>query len=266
MDQIPQILRKFTSQIWYFLVLPVFFFTFILIYRPCEARTFFDAGRSLFAFNVTMCMCIMLVCSVLTRISFYYIWRKRGMSYVGYAFWCLGEIILMALFCSLYMWLISRRAAPYFSIVGRCLELSCLTLLYPYLIITLVLTLVEAMKRPVSAASDELVRFSDSQHRLKLVIAPSSILFIEAEENYVRIHYLESGVEKDYVLRNSMKSIEELVTRHGLARSHRSYFINPTHVKVLRKDKDGVILAELDSGAREIPVSKKYYDNISVIL
>lgn len=188
------------------------------------------------------------------------------MSYFGYAAWCVAEIILMALFCSLYMWLAGRRTVQYFTVLGRCIELLFMTLAYPYIIITLVMCLIDASHRPASGDSEVLVRFTDSQHRLKLVIATSSILYIEAEENYVRIHYLESGIEKDYVLRNSMKSIEELVTRHGLARCHRSYFLNPSHVKVLRKDKDGVILAELDSEAREIPVSKKYYDNISAIL
>lgn len=266
MEQIPHIFRKFTSQIWYFLVLPAFFFSFILIYCPCEAREFFDAGRSMYSFNVTMCMCIVLGCAVSTRLAFYYIWRKRAVTYAGYAAWCVAEIILTALFCSLYMWLVSKRVSPYFSVLGKCLELSFLTLVFPYIILTLVMCLSGAVNRPASADSDELVRFTDSQNRLKLVIATSSILFIEAEENYIRIHYLESGVEKDYVLRNSMKSIEELVIKRGLARCHRSYFINPAHVKVLRKDKDGVILAELDSGTREIPVSKKYYDNISAIL
>jgi hypothetical protein len=38
-------------------------------------------------------------------------------------------------------------------------------------------------------------------------------------------------------------------------------------VRVLRKEKEGVVVAELDvDDVREIPVSKKFYDNLAVML
>jgi DNA-binding LytR/AlgR family response regulator len=50
-------------------------------------------------------------------------------------------------------------------------------------------------------------------------------------------------------------------------RCHRSFYINPAHVKVLRKDRDGIMYAELDADdVRHIPVSKKYYDHLSDML
>lgn len=266
MELLPPVFKKFSTQIWHFLMMPAFFIAFILLYRPFDARTFLDAGRELFSFNLTICTCIILVCMVASRLSFYYIWRKRHISYISYGFYCLAEIFLLSLFCALYIWLISRRVAPYFNVLGNCLQICLMCLIIPYVVLTLVFMLIEAGKRPVEVDNDALVRFTDSQQRLKLVIASSAILFIEAEENYVRIHYLESGLEKEYVLRNSMKTIDELVSRFGLVRSHRSYIVNPAHVKILRKDKEGVILAELDAGTKEIPVSKKFYDRLSSIL
>ena len=111
------------------------------------------------------------------------------------------------------------------------------------------------------------MRFYDSFHNLKIVLTPSAILYIGAEQNYVNIYYIENGRVRLYELRSSMKAIDELCQDNGLIRCHRSFYINPAHVKVLRRDKDGIMYAELDADdVRHIPVSKKYYDRLSEIL
>ena len=64
-----------------------------------------------------------------------------------------------------------------------------------------------------------------------------------------------------------MRGIEELMAKHGIVRCHRSYFVNPRHVKVLRRDKEGMIQAELDVAAiKPVPVSPTYYDQLSKML
>ena len=68
----------------------------------------------------------------------------------------------------------------------------------------------------------------------------------------------------NYLLRSSMKSIEELCLTGGLVRCHRSFYLNPRRVKALRKEREGQIVAQLDVvGAREIPVTKRYYDAVA---
>ena len=63
-----------------------------------------------------------------------------------------------------------------------------------------------------------------------------------------------------------MKKIDELVSRYGLVRCHRSFLINPSHVKMLKKGKEGVLQAELDECPALVPVSKRYYDNLASLL
>jgi DNA-binding LytR/AlgR family response regulator len=64
-----------------------------------------------------------------------------------------------------------------------------------------------------------------------------------------------------------MKSLEPLMQKHGMVRCQRSYYINPSHIKVLRKDKEGMIWAELDIiNTKQIPVSAKYYHNVEQLL
>ena len=72
---------------------------------------------------------------------------------------------------------------------------------------------------------------------------------------------------KEFLLRNSMKSVEANNSAHSLVRCHRSYFINPHQVSVLSRSKDGFIFAELKlKSLGPIPVSKQYYDKLSDML
>lgn len=266
MNDIPRLFHRFSCQIWHIAVIPVFFFAFLLIYCPAIAYSFLEGGRGIFAFNVTMCMCIVLGCISISRVAFYYIWRKRSLPLITYSAYCLGEIVVMSLFCGLYMWLMRHRTVAYISAVGTMFEVSFMTLVYPYILIAIALYLADSRNSREELPKDTLVRFPDSQQRMKLVIASSAIAYIEADENYVRIHYLESGVEKEFLLRNSMKKIEELVSRFGLVRCHRSFLVNPSHVKMLKKGKEGVLQAELDECPKMVPVSKRYYDNLASLL
>ena len=64
-----------------------------------------------------------------------------------------------------------------------------------------------------------------------------------------------------------MRALEESLARHGLVRCHRSFFINASHVDLLRKDANGYALAQLDKdGVKPIPVSRRYYDAVIALL
>jgi DNA-binding LytR/AlgR family response regulator len=133
----------------------------------------------------------------------------------------------------------------------------------------IILALIFAVIRPdeEDAKEEDLIRFTDNTGRLKLVIAHDVLLYIEAKENYVTILYLDGDKLKEYSLRQSMRGIEELMEKHGIIRCQRSYFVNPRHVTVLRKDKEGFIQAELDTPkSRPVPVSPKYYEQLSKML
>ena len=78
---------------------------------------------------------------------------------------------------------------------------------------------------------------------------------------------MEGEKLKEYSLRQSMRGIEDLMSKHGIIRCQRSYFVNPRHVKVLRRDKEGFIQAELDiNTSKPVPVSPKYYEQLSKML
>ena len=168
----------------------------------------------------------------------------------------------MSMFVALYITLMYRGEYAYFHMVGNCLYGLLLTLIYPYVVLNLAFAYVGEKEKEVY--DDSLMRFVDNTQKLKLMIASSAVLYVEADENYVHVRYMEGERVKDYPLRASMKSLEELMQKHGLLRCQRSYYINPQHIKVLRRDKEGMISAELDvPNQKSIPVSPKYYEAVA---
>jgi DNA-binding LytR/AlgR family response regulator len=170
---------------------------------------------------------------------------------------------------ALYLWLVLHKPMLYFDVLTTSFKYLFLSLSISYAIIALSMRVYEYHNRAADSAYSVVrrLRFYDNQHNLKLVIMPQSLLYIEAEENYVRINYVENERSKEFVLRSSMKSLDETCQEYGMVRCHRSFYINPAHIKVLRKDKDGIMYAELDADdVRTIPVSKTYYKMLSDML
>lgn len=263
MEKLPAIFSKLSSQLMYILGLPIFFLCFALIYKPAMAFQLLDMGKGMLGFNATIIMCILLGVMIISRVLLLLIHHQVRFDWWRYLAWQVAEIIVMSMFMGLYMTLMYSHAYPYFHVVGECLVVLLLIGIFPYVIFNVALAFA-AQKEESATYDDTLMRFMDNTQRVKLIIASSAVQYIKAEENYVHICYLEGDRLKEYSLRASMKSLEELMHKHGLIRCQRSYYINPQHVKVLRRDKEGMITAELNNTSiRPIPVSPRYYDELA---
>ncbi len=263
MSKVSKIFRRFIPQLLHMIVLPTFFFSFMLVYRPYSSPDFF--GGEWFAVHLTISSCILLLGTVLMRLLYYYL--PLNLNYTLYIFWCLAEVIFNSFFVALYIWLIGQSPEPYFEYFFVIFQYLSTVLVFPYVILGISFRLYEFLNMTDSGHSGRRMRFYDDKHNLKIVLSPEALLYIGAEENYVNIHYNENDKVRKYVLRSSMKSLDELCQEHGMVRCHRSYYLNPKHVKVLRKDKEGVVFAELESSEMiRIPVSKRYYDRMTEIL
>jgi len=267
-DNLPRIFYRFTTHLIYMLGVPLFFLSFMLIYRPGRMVQFFDTGRGLFSFNLTMLFCIMLVVMISSRLSLFFARKEFTLTMLRHSIWCIGEIVLCSMFFSLYIYLMYLHKMPYFEVLGQCVPYMFCILVYPYVILIFVFMDLGRKEEAFEQTDrDTVIRFMDNTKKLKFAITASAVYYIVAEENYVRIYYLEGSGMKEYVLRSSMKSLEELVTKHGMVRCQRSFFVNPSHVRVLRRDKEGSIVAELDMPvSKTIPVSKRYYDALASLL
>lgn len=249
-------------------IIPLFVLVFTIYYKPYSTYELLQMENASFAFNSTMLFCIALVSVSITRCWLYLIGKYKNVPRPSYALWCLGEIVVTSMFMSLYIVLMSRNHLQYFETAGIMVVKMLSTCIYPYGFLWLGLELyAKCNEEPVPAEDSSLIRFYDEYKKLRLVIAPEAVLFIRSEDNYVQIHYLDAGKTKKFVLRSSMRSLEDTLSKHGLVRCHRSYFINPVFIKIVHRDSAGLIVAELkQDGFESIPISRKYQNEITRLL
>jgi len=253
----------------FFVIVPLFYFLFVLAYDPFDISEFLAVGREKFSLNLIITALTVQGVVTLSRMLLFILRHIVDLNWSLYILWCAGETVVCGLMCSILLGIGWAGTYPYFAVMTRITLYMAGILVFPYTIITLAVQLYVLHKRGNAPAVDEktLIRFYDEQKRLKLIVSSEAVLYIEAEENYVHIVHLDNGRVKDFTLRSSMRALEETLRRHGLIRCHRSFFLNASHVELLKKDVNGYALAQLDQeGAKTIPVSKKYYDSVSVLL
>ena len=87
MSNLPDILRKYTTQLWYILFSTVFFFVFMVAYQPFGTKEAFDMGRNLQIVNVAILTSIVLVALFILRSLFYFLNKylcKNWWQYIGW--------------------------------------------------------------------------------------------------------------------------------------------------------------------------------------
>lgn len=260
---------RMSACILHFTVVPLFYFLFTLTYQPFEMQEFLSVGQGYFTNNLIFTSLILLGVMVLSRMLLYLLRNILDLNWTLYILWCALEIVVAGLFWSILLGIEWAPAVPYFSVMTTCILYLAGITVFPYIIITQAIQLHVIGMAKQAPPQDEktLIRFHDDQKRLKFIISSPAILYIEAEDNYVHIVHLDNGKVKDYSLRSSMRALEDLLSKHGMVRCHRSYFVNPDHVELVKKDVNGYALAQLDrSGLDPVPVSKKYYDSLSALL
>lgn len=264
--------KGYRNQAKYAFLFPAFFFAFIFIYVPFSFREWFDIGGKPWTFHLLMLSLIMAGVMSLARLVFSLLYKYIPFKWWHYVIWCFGEVLVSSLFFALYtsLFYLKSGGMPYFSALPYCFKIAVMTMIYPYLI-AILLRVITNKNYDIEAAGKEpeeaKVKFYDEHKRLKLTIDPSAILYVSADANYIKIHYLESDRVRVYQLRNSMKSFEADARKHGLVRCHRSFYVNPRHIKVLSRGKEGIIYTEFTrDGLERIPVSKQYYDQLANML
>jgi len=160
----------------------------------------------------------------------------------------------------------------YIDVFLNAIKNTSWTLLLPYSILWLYFSWREKnnLLQNISTAKPEnevhkrnLIAFPDEKGEVKISIVLENLLYVDSADNYATIHYLNKSKISHYLIRNSMKWMEENLTMETpLVRCHRSFIVNLDKVKVLRKTKEGIFL-EMDAlNTPDIPVSKTYYERV----
>ncbi len=267
---IPAYLTTKRNIIQLILFTAAFALLFINIYEPFGVNVWFKITRWQLLFYSSLITLTGVLIVVGSRIVMYYQSRRSSLYYWQYFVWVLVEVFLMALFFTLYIRLIlhDERFLP--DIFKLSIQNTSLLLLLPYSISwlyfswkdkNLAISLMTQGQLPHNT-SKLMIPFNDEKGVLRFSVKMENLLYLEASDNYVSIYYLNKEKVTRFMLRNSLKNLEEDLKGTELVRCHRSYMVNYEKVKVIRREKDGVRL-ELDlPSATDLPVTKTYLENV----
>ncbi|MEO1257087.1 MAG: LytTR family DNA-binding domain-containing protein, partial [Bacteroidota bacterium] len=108
----------------------------------------------------------------------------------------------------------------------------------------------------------QMLVFTSENGKDQYAIQAQKVLYVKAEDNYVKVVYKNGKQEDAFMLRKKLSDIEKSFP--SLVRVHRSYLINTENVfKVEQNSKSTVV--HFDTGS-SLPSSSKYKSVLSTFL
>ncbi len=267
---LPHYLNEKQNIIRLVLFTALFALVFINIYSPFGADKWFNLTRLEFFTYSSLTILTGVLVVVLSRIIMYQYCKRHTIMVWQYLVWIFAEILLMALSYALFEKLLLKDVRIFSVLVKLSSRNTALVLLLPYSISWLYFSWQDKKEQidrladvqAFSSNTRNMIPFYDDKGVLKFSIKKENLLYIESAENYVNVCYLNKNKVSKYLLRDTLKKIEENFKGTDIIRCHRSYMVNFDKVKVIKKDKDGLRL-ELDNpSVIDIPVSKTYVNPV----
>jgi DNA-binding LytR/AlgR family response regulator len=245
----------------------IFALVFINIYQPFDSRNWFPVSEDMFLLFSSIVILTGVMVVVISRVMMYHYARRNGLFLWQYAIWILGEIIAMAMFYTLFESLVLEDIRLFSTMFRQSVINTLLVLLLPYIILWLYfslkdknrkLALLNHNEKDPGAVVENMINFLDEKKELRLSVRSDHLLWIEAADNYVKVHYLNKGKMVTYMVRNTLKAISNQFADSSLVRCNRSAIVNFDKVKLLRKEHNIIFLGVDHEQVPDIPVSKTY--------
>lgn len=274
---IPSYLIQKGNIIKFLIFTAVFSMVFINIYQPFGSGYWIAFTQTQFFLISGAIVIAGIGILTLSRLIMHKTSKKHPITYWLYFVWIIIEIGIIALIYSFITKFVFKVDEDFIILFTSAFLYTTLILFFPYTATWLYFALRDAEKViqqmtheenfiDLTPQRDELIHFKDEKGELRISIALSNMLYIESADNYVELFYLNKGKISHFLLRNSLKILEEQYANRSLVRCHRSYIINIDKVKILRKDKDSIYLEMDMNGTPDIPVSKSYTEKIIQII
>lgn len=100
----------------------------------------------------------------------------------------------------------------------------------------------------------------------RLCLPAEQLLYLQAADNYVKVHYLVGEQQKQLLLRGSLRAFEQqLAAHHHFVRCHKSFIVNQQHIQRISGNAQGYKL-HLQQCEALIPVSRALNAQLSTWL
>lgn len=281
MTPIPSFIYKRSNQITMIIFVPIFALFFIALYSPFDFDRIDSDAHFLSWLNVSRELLVQLITIFLILIGMAVAaisrWlmalytRKRQISYVHYISWIACEILVMTLMFTIVA-LFTDTNKGIITLFKNSLIKTFLMLLIPYTMcyiyfiwqerVAQLRMLRERIAEDETALQAAYVQIFDEKGEMRLSVRREHLLLIESADNYICVWYTNNNAPKKVLVRNTLKQVAEQLASTHIQRCHRSYLVNLDHVKVLRREKEGIFVELGIVGVPDVPISKTYSDSI----
>lgn len=281
MTPIPSFIYKKSNQITMIIFVPIFALFFIALYSPFDFDRIDSDAHFLSWLNVSRELLVQLITIFLILIGMAVAaisrWlmalytRKRQISYVHYIAWIACEILVMTLMFTIVA-LFTDTNKGIITLFKNSLIKTFLMLLIPYTLcyiyfiwqerVAQLRMLRERLAEDETALQAAYVQIFDEKGEMRLSVRREHLLLIESADNYICVWYTNNNAPKKVLVRNTLKQVAEQLASTHIQRCHRSYLVNLDHVKVLRREKEGIFVELGIVGVPDVPISKTYSDSI----
>ena len=281
MTPIPSFIYKRSNQLTMIIFVPIFALFFIALYSPFDFDRIDSDAHFLSWLNVSRELLVQLITIFLILIGMAVAaisrWlmalytRKRQISYVHYIAWIACEILVMTLMFTIVA-LFTDTNKGIITLFKNSLIKTFLMLLIPYTLcyiyfiwqerVAQLRMLRERIAEDETALQAAYVQIFDEKGEMRLSVRREHLLLIESADNYICVWYTNNNAPKKVLVRNTLKQVAEQLASTHIQRCHRSYLVNLDHVKVLRREKEGIFVELGIVGVPDVPISKTYSDSI----
>lgn len=281
MTPIPSFIYKRSNQITMIIFVPIFALLFITLYSPFDFDRIDSDAHFLSRLNISRELLVQLITIILIIIgmavaavsrwfmSLYT--RKRQISYMHYIIWIACEVLAMTLIFTIVA-LFTDTSKGVVTLFRNSLVKTFLILLIPYTMcyiyfiwqerVAQLRMLRERIAEDDTALQAAYVQIYDEKGEMRLSVRREQLLLIESADNYICVWYKNNNTPKKVLVRNTLKQVAEQLASTHIQRCHRSYLVNLDHVKVLRREKEGIFVELGIEGVPDVPISKTYSDSI----
>lgn len=243
---------------------------FVNFYSPFGVRYWFNVTQWQMLFYSSLVILTGVLVVVLSRWLMFVLSKYFTLNYLQFFAWVAAEVFFMAMFYAIFEKIYFGDERQFGHLLKISMLNTALVLLLPYSAIWLYFSYREkkhqleqiTLGNPLPDQTKNMIPFPDEKGILRLSVKKENLLYLESSDNYVNIYYQHKEKISKFLLRNTMKKMEELFQNTEIIRCHRSYMVNFEKVKIIRKDKEGLQL-ELDlQSALDIPVSRSYFEKV----
>lgn len=276
-DRIPQYLLEKPQLSVTVIFTALFSVAFLMLSVPFSHNAWFNLGANqAFAFTVAFFLIATAVVVVSKRLM--NLMRTRGMSYLSYILWNLAEVVVISLLYAFFtiqggeMGFLELRDVDFDVLFGSAMVYGIISLGVPYTVLAQYFAIEEknntirmmnmgsvVTDMSLSPREEKRITLFDNNGMMKFSIKQDNLYFIEADDNYIQVWYLDANSEmKQFMLRCRLKTVEDSFADSDLVRCHRKYIVNISKVRVL-KSEDKTYSLDLDiESVDPIPISKTY--------